>query len=83
MEKIKNEEITLRDHCAIKFCECLLKIQGRRRITLFSRLLFFLGLKGWTANYDYNYEGMSRASFELTDIFLNIRDYDYKNDPNK
>lgn len=57
--------ITLKQHMVIEFTKCY-TITGRvRRISLWSRIMLFFGISGYTVDNEYNSESNVKVAIEL------------------
>ncbi len=60
-----------RQELAMEIMKVMLANQGRyRRMTLLSKLKFALGMNGWKANFDYNFNDTAKKSFMMADEML-------------
>lgn len=68
---------TLRDYYATEILKAFLAAQSKIRMTLLSRLKWWIGGKGWAsdwkADYDYNFKNTAEKAFECADIMLKAR----------
>lgn len=59
-----------RDQIATAVMQSFMLKQGKPMMTLKSRILFFLGLNGWTRTYNYGFEDIAIKSYQLADEML-------------
>jgi len=63
-----------RDLVALEAMKIFMDHQGEKRVSIISRISFWLGLEKWEQKFDYNFKDISEKSYELADFMLKSRE---------
>jgi len=64
------DRLTKREKVALELAKSFTSNQGKIRMSLMSKVKFYLNIDGWRQDLDYNYQNISDESFKMADIFL-------------
>ena len=63
-----------RDLVALEAMKIFMDHQGEKRVSIISRISFWLGLEKWKHNFDYNFQNIAEKSYEMADYMLKARE---------
>ena len=63
-----------RDLVALEVMKIFIGHQGEKRVSIVSRISFWLGLEKWKHNFDYNFQNIAEKSYEMADYMLKERE---------
>lgn len=63
-------KLTKREKVALELAKSFTVNQGKIRMSLLSKLMFYFNIDGWRQDLDYNYSNISEEAFKMADIFL-------------